>query len=61
MSDTGDRHDNFPENKTEFKRFEKDERFQRSINNRDWKNSMASSVGRSLKAVRNWKIFPRSK
>jgi hypothetical protein len=61
MSDTGDRHDNFPENKTEFSKFNKEHSGNTSKFGGDWKNQVTQGIRRSVVAVRNRKIFPRAK
>lgn len=62
MSDTGERHDNFPENRSEFGRYNKEHvENSKKLGIGEWRNKIAQSAKRSIVAVRNRKIFPRSK
>lgn len=62
MSDTGDRRDNFPENKTEFSRFNKaGAANSNKLSQGEWRSNVAQGIKRFIQGVRHRKTFPRAK
>ncbi len=58
----GDRADHFPENKSEFNRFEREhQENSKKWKIGEWRNNVIQGAKRALVAVRNRKTFPAGK